>query len=231
MAIGKIADVRLTAKTVEFSGFLKDFERKLNGTYTMQQIVDGEVAKVLEGALRLTGKASRDKMRSKIGGLKVITLGGKKQGLFNKKRGQYQRFSDAKWAEITTQKKVLLALLFGAIGLTKQSWYLLAQLMGYNISTPDFVIKALPSKHRSAVNSLGNVKIVRTKIGTANYGIEITNKMPVLDVPHGPQGIRAFFSALAGRIGYFKKSMALGVFNDAAQVAKRYPGIKVTTGF
>jgi len=89
--------------------------------------------------------------------------------------------------------------------------------------------RASPSHHRSSVVSANNVDVKRFKVGTADYGVEISNKMPTLDWP-ATDGIRAFFSAVAGRSGYYRKSRALGVFNDAKQVADRYPGIKVTTG-
>lgn len=232
MAIGKITDVQLTAKTQEFSGFLRDLEKKLTQGTTMRQVTDYEVAKVLEMSVELTGKADEAKIRSAVGGLKVITLNGKKQGLFNKKRGQFQHFGDALWGKITRQRKLILHRKLLAVGLTKQSWWLIAQLMGYDVKAPNYVKTALPSRGRSKINPWRNVSIRRDEPKNGRYGIEIWNRMPLLDVPHGPQGVRAFFAAIAGRIGFFRRNLSKGVYDDAKKVAAKYPGIKVsTTGF
>lgn len=164
--------------------------------------------------------------------MKVIYLDGKKQGLYNRARGVYMHFGKEKWARISRQKRTILKLKLLAVGLTKQSWWLLAQKMGYDVDAPEYVKTALPSRNRAKVNPWNNVSIRRDEPKNGRYGIELTNKMPLLDVPHGPQGIRAFFAAIAGRIGFFKRNLANGVYSDAAQIAKKYPGIKVsTTGF
>lgn len=222
-------DLKLEVKIDQFSGFLKEFERRLEGAATMQQITDFEVSRVMEKAISETGKADKAKMRDRIAGLRMITLDGKRIPLMNKKTGRFQRFPDATWAQITAKKKIMLDLLLQARGLSAQSWYLLALKLGYAVKAPAYVKAALPSKRRAALAVQNNVSIERVRTAKGNYGVEITNKMPILRF-NPPAGLAALFTAIAGRIGYFKKNMAKGVFDDAKAVAAKYKGIQVTTG-
>lgn len=222
-------DLKLEVKIDQFSGFLKDFEKRLAGAATMQQITDFEVSRVLEKAIKETGKADEAKMRDRIAGLRMITISGKRFPLMNKKTGRFQRFSDATWAKITMRKQIMLDLLLRARGLSAQSWYLLALKLGYEVKCPAYVKAALPVKRQLMLAVENNVSIERVRTAQGNYGVEITNKMPILRF-NPPAGLAALFTAIAGRIGYFKKNMAKGVFDDAKATAAKYKGIQVTTG-
>jgi hypothetical protein len=222
-------DIKLEVKIDQFSGFLRDFEKRLAGSATMQQITDFEVSRVLEKAIKETGKADVAKMRSKIAGLRMITLHGKRIPLMNKKSGRFQRFPDTKWAQITSRKQVMLDLLLQARGLSARSWYILAKQLGFEVAAPNYVKAALPSKRRAIAAFENDVSFTRHKTKAGNYGLLIVNKMPILRF-NPPSGLAALFTAIAGRIGYFKKNLSKGVFDDARASAAKYRGIQITTG-
>lgn len=221
------SDIKLDVKIDEFSSFLRDLQRTIGRGSSMRDITDYEVSRIMEMAIKKTSKADDLKIRARVGGIKVVYLDGKKYGLFNKKTGRAQHFSNSTWRKITAQKKKILFYRLKAIGLSKQSWYRLAQLIGYDVKAPNYVKNALPSKRRAAAAMIGNVSIQRSE-NNGNYGIEITNRMPILQF-HPPGGYAALFAAIAGRIGYFKKNMAKGVFDSAESIAKKYKGINITT--
>lgn len=220
-------DFRLQVKTQEFSNFLKEMQASLGRTSTLKRITDMEASKVLEKAIELTGKADILKMQSKVAEMRAIRVDGHWIGLFNRKTGQYHHFSNKVWRGVTSQKRIFLHRLKIAIGLSKQSWWLMALKLGYPVNAPGYVQTALPSRHRESVNPSDNVTVTRHE-GTGTYGLELTNNMPKIDVAK-VNGRRAIFAAIAGRIGFFKKNMAAGVFKDHQQIAAKYPGVQVTT--
>lgn len=222
-------DIKLEYKIDEFSGFLRDLSRTLKTSATMQQITDYEVSRIMEKAVQFTGKADIAKMRSKIGGLRIIDLEGKKQPLYNKKTGRPQRFRNDVWAKIQAKRALMLSLLLQARGLSAQSWYRLARLIGFEVKAPAYVKSALPYKRRAVGSVNANVSIIRSGIGSGKYGLEITNRMPKLQFHPKPAGLNALFSAISGRIGFFKRNLSKGVFKDAAATAAKYRGISVTT--
>jgi hypothetical protein len=219
-------DLKLEVKVDQFNGFLRDFSKRLASSATMQQVVDYEVGRVLERSIELTGKANKAKMRSRIAELRMITLNGKRIPLMNKKSGRWQRFPDAQWAAINSRKREMLALMLGARGLSAQSWYLLAQQIGQKVEATNYVKAALPTKRYAAAAVQNNVSFSRNTNKAGIYSLEITNKMPILRF-NPPKGLAALFSAIAGRIRYFKDNLRTGVFNDAKAVAAKYGGIKV----
>lgn len=221
-------DIFLDVKAEEFSGFLKSLERKLAGAATIQKVTDSEVSKILERAIAITGKANELKLRSKVGGLRIITIDGKRQPLYNNKTGRPQRFPNGTWSLINTVRHEYLMRLLAARGLAAQSWYLLAHKLGYDVKAPDFVKQAIPSRNRKI--HLRNVSVSRGKTGAGNYTLTIENNMPIIDVP-AVNGRRAIFAAIAGRANYFIQNLYHGVFSDASEVAKKYKGIIVTKGF
>jgi len=192
----------------------------------MQQITDYEVSRVLERAITLTGKADKAKIGSKIAGMRMITLDGKRIPLMNKRTGRWMHFSDAKWAAINAKKKQDLARLIAARGLSAQSWYLLALQLGFEVKAPAYVKGAIPSKREAIAANKANVSFTRHNSGQGNYGLEIVNKMPILRF-NPPAGLAALFSAIAGRIGFFRKNLEKGVFDDATKAAAKYRGIQV----
>jgi mRNA-degrading endonuclease RelE of RelBE toxin-antitoxin system len=222
------SDIKLDVKIDEFNGFLRDLKRKLARNATMRQVTDYEASRVMEKAVKETGKADELKIRARVGSMRVVyNVNGKTWALFNKKTGRAQHFRDSDWEAINDKKAKILAFRLKARGLSAQSWYRLAQLIGYDVKAPAYVKNALPSKRRAAAAMAGNVAIQRHE-SENNYVLEVTNKMPILQF-HPPGGYAALFAALAGRIGYFKTNLAKGVFDDAAKTAAKYKGISVTT--
>ncbi len=215
-------DKNLVLKTQEFSGFLKQLRATLGDRTTMPKVVDSEVSKVLERAVALTGKADRKKIEQRVEARAVFNVDGQKWRTRDWKTGKAWHVPAAVWAKIQGFRKQSLARRLAAIGLSKQSFYLLAKLLGYEISAPAFV-KAATAKGGDTARDVS----VKREVSNEKYGLTISNAMPILryDPPAGKQ---AFFSALAGRIGFYKKNLALGVFNSIARTAAKYKGVLVT---
>lgn len=214
-------DKNLVLKTQEFSGFLKQLRATLGDKTTMQKVVDSEVSKVLEKAVALTGKADRSKIEKRVEARAVFNIEGKKYVTRNWKTGQPWRVPNAVWSQIQSLRKQSLTRRLAAIGLSKQSFYLLAKRLGYEIAAPGFV-KAAKAKSGDTDRDVS----IRRDATPDKYGVTITNAMPILRYDP-PSGTQAFFSALSGRIGFYKKNLAMGVFDSVSRTAAKYKGVIV----
>ncbi len=220
-SVGGKADRGLTLKTQEFTGFLREFKAALGNQTTMQRLVDYEVGRALEASLDKTEAADRMKIQERVKNRNVFEVGGKKYLIRNYKTGSPWRVPNRIWPQIQEMKKRSLMRKLAAVGITKKSWLDLAEKLGQVIKAPGYVRNARVSN--AGVN--GNTEVERTTSGNGNrYGLRITNKAPKLGVP-GTEGVQAFFSAIAGRIGFFKQNIAHGVFEEPAKIARKYKGI------
>jgi hypothetical protein len=216
-----VPDLRLKLKTDEFTAFCRDLRATLGDQTTMQRVVDNEVGRVLEKAMEETDYADRQKIRERVKNRNVFRVGGKKYLIRNYSTGQPWRVPDQVWPKIQDMRNRSLIRKLAAVAITKRSWVDLAEKLGQAIKAPAFVRAAKVSN--SGVN--GNTLVERTTQGNENrYGLRVTNKSPKLGVP-GTEGIQAFFTGLAGRIGFYHENLARGVFGSARKTASKYRGI------
>lgn len=199
----------------QFNAAMNAMKRMLGNSVTQQQIIESEVKAILSKTLARTKAAS---VRNIIDAKKEYpwaTWNGKKYLLTN-------RYPDSLWGEINTFRKESLAKKLAARGWTKASWYYLGLKIGYDLPAPAFVKKAKVKNH------LGPESVSAIKQTTRHgFGLTIENHSPLLRFDT-TNGAKAFFSAIAGRIGHYKKTLALGVFNDVKKVAQAYPGLNIT---
>jgi len=206
-------DAKLQVKIGDFNAAMREMRLRVGNAATMQQIIDYEVAKILEKAVQKTDTATASSIRRSMGDKEWTTMDGKKYKLAN-------RYPNGVWSSINAKMKASLKRKLAARGLAKQSFYALGLRMGFDIQVPGFVKEAKTPKHVNAENV--NVERISRQ---GEYGLIIENHSPILRWAEGKQ---AFFSALAGRIGFFRANVKRGVFDSMASVAKKYPGLLVS---
>lgn len=212
-------DVRLNVKVDQFNAAMRGMQSALSRTVTMQQIIDFEVGRVLDATLKKMKAATKASIVLSIdrrGPWRTYDLGRGKKKYFLE-----NRYPDPLWAKIQERLSASLSRKLAARGLAKQSVLALADAMGVKIQAPAYVQSAKTDGHSTATNA-----IVKRSSGPGKYTLYIEDNYPLLQWADGQ---RAFFAALAGRIKYIQRNLQLGVFKDLEQVAKRFPGLIVTT--
>ena len=217
-------DKGITVKTEEFTRMTRELKARL-GTMdvTFRNVIDAEIAAVLEKAIFNTKFADKEKIKTRVANRSVFRIGGKRYALRDYKTGKPWRVPDAIWAEIEQKRERSLARKIRKIGLTKASFYHLGKAMGFELKAPAYVKRA-----RATLDTSGNennVFVARNGDGSS-YGIRIENHIPSLGFP-GTEGRQAFFAALAGRIGFYKANVRAGVFNAVQSVVKKYKGFRM----
>ena len=216
-----MSDFGLEVKFDEFSAFCRNLAEKLGDATTLQTVIDYEVAKILEKTISLTGKADRNKIQSRVKNRTSFMIGDKRWVTRDWKTGQGWRLPDAVWMAVEAKRARSLVRKLNKIGLSKNSWWLLAQKAGFIIEVPAYVASA----RAQFQDVTTNVSVIRQTLD-GNYGIQIENRMPILRFdPVG--GTQALFAAVAGRINFFKKNVQHGVFKDIESIAQKYPGLIV----
>ncbi len=207
-------DAGVTVQVEKFNAAMREMQSRLAGRATLEQIIDYEVSKIIEAALKGTDAATVNSIRRSLEEREWTTLNGKKYKLTN-------RYPNPVWNAIIAKRKASLTRRLAARGITKQSWLALARQIGFDIEAPSYVRRATVERHTNDENVDS-----RRDYKTSAYGLAIANHAPLLQFVGAKQ---AFFSAVVGRRKFFENNLKRGVFNDLAAVAAKYPGIKVTT--
>ncbi len=144
----------------------------------------------------------------------VLTKGGFKRYYY------LNRYPAAVWAEISRQRKESLESTIRFRGLSKQSWYVVARILGLDPDAPDYVrsmrVEHPENFHAQRVNNGGD------------YRLRFSNAQPTVNNPRTrAAGANRLRRAIAGRVKFFEKNLKLGVFNSLAGVARAYPGLKI----
>ena len=87
---------------------------------------------------------------------------------------------------------------------------------------PSFVPSATPTTGREYDDV--SAKSVATKRGA---GVTISNAQPTANLDR-VGGARALKRAIDGRVKFFQQNLQRHVFDDVKQIARAYPGVKVT---
>jgi hypothetical protein len=199
--------------TRAFNSMCRELAQKANVPDEVTLVA--EVGKVLEKAIEYTPAASRSNIQARFDNKQFTTYSSKVYYLLN-------RYPDALWGNIDSRRKKDLSARLRAIGLSKKSWIDIAQRLGINVKAPAYA--------RNAVARTGkNYQNVKTSISRqkGKLTIGIFNSQPTVNLP-SVGGRRALQAAIDGRVKFFLGQMALKTFDDAAKIAKKYPGIRVT---
>ncbi len=212
-------DLKLEIKIDDFNAAMQDMQRRLGNSVPKRKIIDSEVAKILTKTLAGTSAATKASINNSIKKTDWTTFPAAWNGGGGKRYKLTNRYPDALWARIQGQMALSLSRKIAAIGWARKSWYALGLLIG----------KAIPSKGADAARVAGHVaeeNVAAARDETAgDYVLTVQNNSPLMRWTNGRQ---AFFSAIAGRTGFYRQNVAHGVFDDLSQVAKKYPGIEVT---
>jgi hypothetical protein len=208
-------DFKLSAKTEEFTRFCGELKARM-GTIapTLQRVIDHEVARVVEKALEKTDAADRQKIRERVKNRAKFEIEG--QTYITNYRGKAQHVPDRIWAIIEHKRRRMLLRKLAKVGLTKRSWLILARKLGEEIKAPAYVRQA---KSEFLDGEVQNNVSVRRQGGGNRYGLRIDNRTPILRWTNGTQ---AWYGALEGRIRFYHRNVAAGVFDHAHTIGKKY---------
>ena len=199
--------------TRAFNSMCRELAKKAN--VPDETVLVAEVGKVLEKAIEYTPSATRSKIQSRYDNAQFTTYHGKIYYLLN-------RYPDAVWGGITARRKTDLIARLRAIGLSKKSWIDIAAALGIRVKAPSYARNAIARTGRTYQNVKTTISRQKGKLT-----IGIFNSQPTVNSPF-VNGRRALQAAIDGRVKYFIGQMALKTFDDAAKIAKKYPGIRVT---
>lgn len=197
---------------------------------SFETVVENETAKILEACVKATPAAKVANIRARIenqefGFYDTREFTPKRPSKAPVSKNGYKRYyllnryPAALWKIIAAQRKADLQSRVRARGLTKQSWFMLAQAFGLVLNVPGYVANALPRNGKSHPEN-----VVAQKIRENGRVIfRGTNAMPILKWVGGR---RILNRAIAGRVKFFETNLRKGVFDDIEQIAAKYPGIK-----
>lgn len=206
-------DPRFRVEVGNFNRAMREMQGRLRSTVTLEQVIDYEVAKIVEAALSKTKAATVSGIRQSAETREWTTYQGKKYKLANK-------YPKALHLAIAEKRKASLTRKLAARGLAKNAWLALARVIGFDISAPGFVAAA---RRPNGKGNEENVDAQRNYKESA-YGLEISNNSPINRWADARQ---AFFAAVIGRRKFYEQNLKRGVFNDLGKVAAKYPGLTV----
>jgi len=190
------------------------------------KIVDHEMGKILEKSASLTPLATESKI---VANALMREWGNHKTSFQPKarfkgeiigdgfKRYKYSnRYPGALWDHISDQRLASIQRRMESIGISKQSWFRVAEMLGLKIEVPKKV-----SKIPKGPNS--NFETSRTT-GSGEYSVSFKNAQPTINRIGGRRILK---QAVAGRVRFFEKNTEKGVLDDLAAFAKAYPGLTV----
>lgn len=201
----------IQVKLDDFNAAIADMQSRLGNARTQRSVIDNEVGKIIEKTLAGTKTATRASINDSLKKTEWTTIGGRHWLLTN-------RYPDRIWAMIQEGMAASLARKVAAIGWARKSWYALAKKLGLSINSKGSEMATVRGHDADE-----NVTYRRDE-SQGNYLLVIANTSPLLRYADSD---RAFFGAVAGRTAFYRQNLAHGVFNDFAEVAKKYPGLNI----
>lgn len=128
---------------------------------------------------------------------------------------EYTQLLSRRAAAIKARTKEMV----GRRGLQKQSWLLLADSIGAKLRAAGYVINATVNGKK-----LSEVAQVLVDKNPSAFSITFSNYSKAAIYWKSEN---ALLAALRGRVKFFEKNLQKGVFDDAKETAKKYPGITV----
>jgi hypothetical protein len=212
--------------TAKFQAMLLELRRRTGRT--IPEVVDEEVAKILGAALAGT-KAGKTvaRVQAEIANdtRQWRTYNGKKynvrpatiatrKGKQRATPGKGIRYPNFIWSQIQglMQQSYARRLAYAkrSRGLGKKQWADLAAQLGMTIKAPRYVGSANPTKYRATTGR-------RNRLGRYTVDISTNYRNNPFIRSRG-----ALQKAINGRVGFFRKNVKEGVFNDMQAVASKY---------
>lgn len=218
MARKPAGDLNLAVQVEAFNRCLREMEQKLATTASMQQIVDYEVGRIVNMAIRKTERAtirSIRKSNAERPPWRTYDLG---RGM--KRYYLENRYPNAVWRQIQQRIEQSLALKFQARELARRVWVEILNKLGQGVEASQ---QARQAQSGNFVPS--SAASVDRTASQGKYGVAIENSYGKNQWSNSAQ---ALFGAIAGRRRYFLANVSKGVFSSLESIAKRYPGITVT---
>ena len=214
-------DVKLEIKIDEFNGAMQEMANALSGHATKKDIVRSEVQSILQKTIDSVKVSTEANIVKSQATRPWTTMDGKKYLIYGTgKKGHRNRYPDALWNQIQAMRAEDVRMRIAAIGWGARAWLELAGAIGLTISGGKAATAKEPGRDARTYVSTS------TEEGDDTYILRVTNNSRL---QNWIGGRTAFFSAIAGRLNYFRQNMKHGVFSDLAAVAKKYKGITVTT--
>lgn len=204
-------DVTLNVKVDQFNACMEQMSAMLRGSTTKREIIRSEVRSVLQKTLDTVKVGSEAKIIASQNGKLWMTLNGKKYYKLN-------RYPDKVWNEMKQKSSNAIAVRVAEIGWGGRSWLELASSLGLSLSAVAAATAKEPGR-----NAADYVQSTEEQTDSA-YTIRVVNNSRLQAWINGRT---AFFSAIAGRVGFFRQNLSHGVFSDLRAVAAKYPGIHV----
>lgn len=199
-----------TVDTAKFNAMIRELRLKTKAP--LEKIIDSEATAILEQTLKWTKAANAKKIATNQDSRVWATVN-------NKRVKRAWKLSAANWSELKRVRAAKLEKLKRARGLSKRQVANMAAAVGLTLKgTPAYVSRAVASakEHRGRNNATG----LRRR-SLIQYVIVMTLKYPL-----------AFFRevnlqsalnrAIKGRVKFFKRNIAEGVFDSTAAIGKKY---------
>ena len=217
MASAPKGDLNLTVEVEGFNRCLREMQRGLANTATMQQVVDFEVGKIINKAITKTKKAtmrSIKRSQEERPPWRTYDLG---RGM--KKYNLDNRYPNAVWAKIRGRLKETLTRKYQALELARRVWVEVLNKLG---QPADTTAQSRIAQSKT-FNAAGAAGVERSKT-EGKYGVMIEN---AYGKNRWVDAAQALFAAVVGRRKFFETNVSKGVLRDLKTVAAKYPGIVV----
>lgn len=223
---------RIKVDTTRFNQMVREIARRA-GTPD-EEVLEHEVGKVLEQTIRNTKAASVSSIRATS---EKADFSMQPQDLYTPKNGRVgvnvtqggfiayylrNRYPDSLWASMSARRKASLVAKLKARGLARKSWLDIANKLGLKINYPGYVASAVASNGKDYPQNTR----VRLAKQNGKLQIEFQNSQPTVNRIGGSRALQA---AVNGRYKFFLTLMAKGTFKKVAEIAKAYPGMRVST--
>jgi hypothetical protein len=213
---------------------------KLTGK-SMQDVVDAELAKILDKTIDGVPSANAAAIRRKFAAaqysaqsptLYIPTTRAGSKARANARRTKNgkilynlnNRYPLALWSAIQRSRTKSLQAKLLAIGLSKKSFWLIGRALGLPVKGGRFT-QAIASTGKNYPQDIA----VSRKSTSDGIQVSFINAQPTVNTPR-VGGARALQNAINGRVQFFTTNVKKGVFNSMAQIARAYPGLHLTGG-
>jgi hypothetical protein len=205
---------------------------------SIEKVVNTEMTKLLESAMGYTKAASVSGIRKRHDAHKFVSLPANAYtpstpaGLRSRAQAKIDahgnllyflgnNYPPALWNVIDRKRKADLERELHARGLAKKSWLYVARALKIPLTAPGYVAKAIPTTGREYPQNI----TARKLIDNNKVIVSFLNAQPTVNAIGGK---RALQNAINGRVKFFLANMKTGVFNSMQEIAKKYPGLKLT---
>lgn len=212
--------VRSELVAARFNNYLQELWA-IDPKIEFADVVRSEAASVMIGALQRTYAADKGKIQASVRDREWVTFGGKRYHIIEGRSDlPAWHLPDTLWGQIEQYRQNKLAIKLAARGMSKQSWYLLAQKIRPVLqSVPAYVIEA-NYKGRQYPEDSSSLE-TNTPAG---YLLTVLNSSPVVRFANGGW---ALLGAMQGRVSFFRQNMKHRSFQTQESRARKYPGIWV----